>query len=194
MGREFELKYRATMEQIDAIRTFYGDFESISMETTYYDTPAGDFSRLRWTLRRRLENGRSVCTLKVPLSDGSRGEWETEMASIEEGVEELYNLSGNERFRELCSAGVVPTCGARFTRLAKLLAPEGATVELALDEGFLLGGGRKQLFAEVEVEYKSGSEEAAAAFAGELAETYALIPEPRSKIARAQALLQTQET
>ena len=101
MGREFELKYRATVEQIDAIRTFYGDFETISMETTYYDTPAGDFSRLRWTLRRRLENGRSVCTLKVPLPDGSRGEWETEKPSIEKAMEELWKLSGNARFRDL---------------------------------------------------------------------------------------------
>ena len=71
MGREFELKYRASYEQIGAIRELYGEFEPISMETTYYDTPRGDFSRLRWTLRRRLENGRSVCTLKVPLADGS---------------------------------------------------------------------------------------------------------------------------
>jgi len=194
MGREFELKYRASVEQIDAIRTFYGDFTSISMETTYYDTPAGDFSRLRWTLRRRLENGRSVCTLKVPLRDGSRGEWETEKPSIEEGIEELCKLSENAGFRTLCAGGLLPTCGARFTRLAKLLSPEGCTVELALDEGFLLGGENRLFFAEVEVEYKSGSESAAAAFAAALAKQFGLIPEPRSKIARAQALLQTQET
>ena len=193
MGREFELKYRATVDQLDAIRTFYGDFEAISMETTYFDTPAGDLSRLRWTLRRRLENGRSVCTLKVPLRDGSRGEWETERCSIEEGVTELCKLSENAQLPVLASAGLIPACGARFTRLAKLLAPEGCTVELALDEGFLLGGEKQMFFAEVEVEYKSGSEEAAAAFAASLAERFALTPEPRSKIARAQALLQIQE-
>ena len=194
MGREFELKYRATVEQIEEIRTFYGDFEGISMETTYYDTPAGDFARLRRTLRRRLENGRSVCTLKVPLSDGSRGEWETERPSIEEGVGELCKLSGDAALPVLCAGGLIPTCGARFTRLAKLLSPQGCTVELALDAGFLLGGEKQMFFAEVEVEYKSGSEEAAADFAAELAERFALTPEPRSKIARAQALLHTQET
>lgn len=193
MGREFELKYRATAEQLDAIRESFGEFGRISMETTYYDTPDGDLGRLRWTLRRRLENGRSVCTLKVPLPDGSRGEWETERPSIGEGVEELCKLSGNDALRSLSGKGLIPTCGARFTRLAKTLAPDGCTVELALDEGFLLGGDRKLLFAEVEVEYKSGSEKAASAFAGELAEKFALTPEPRSKIARAQALLHTQE-
>lgn len=191
MGREFELKYRADAGQIDAIRSHYGDFETISMETTYYDTPGEDFSRMRWTLRRRLENGRSVCTLKVPLADGSRGEWETEKDSMDEGVEALCKLSANKLLRELSGKGLIPTCGARFTRLAKILAPEGCTVELALDQGLLLGGGKTQMLAEVEVEYKSGSERAAADFAERLAERFGLTPEPRSKIARAQALRDT---
>ena len=189
MGREFELKYRATSGQIEDIRALYGEFDPISMETTYYDNPNGDFSRLRWTLRRRLENGKSVCTLKVPLSDGSRGEWETEKNSIEEGLLELCKLSGNAALLSMTANGLVPTCGARFTRLAKLLSPENCTVELALDQGLLLGGGREMAFAEVEVEYKSGSEAAAAAFAKELAHRFGLEPEPRSKIARAQALI-----
>ena len=188
MGREFELKYAASARVLEQIRGLYGNFETISMETTYYDTPKGDFRRLRWTLRRRLENGRSVCTLKVPLSDGSRGEWETEKDSIEEGLLELCKLSGNAALLSLTAEGLLPTCGARFTRLAKTLAPEGCTVELALDLGVLTGGGKELPFAEVEVEYKSGSEAAAVAFAGELAERFGLKAEPRSKIARAQAL------
>lgn len=188
MGREFELKYRATPEQIDAVRAEYGDFEAISMETTYYDNPAGDLSRLRWTLRRRMENGRSVCTLKTPLPDGSRGEWETENDSIEDAVLELCKLGASRQLLLLTAQGVTPSCGARFTRLAKLLEMNGCTVELALDQGVLLGGGNALPFAEVEVEYKSGSEEAAAAFALALARRFQLIPEPRSKIARAQAL------
>lgn len=188
MGREFELKYRASSDQIEAVRKLYGEFEPISMETTYYDTPRGDFSRLRWTLRRRLENGKSVCTLKVPLADGSRGEWETETDSIEDGILTLCKLSGNAALLALTAAGVEPTCGARFTRLAKTLSLESGTVELALDRGVLTGGGREQAFAEVEVEYKSGSEEAAVVFARELAARFGLKAEPRSKIARAQAL------
>ena len=41
-------------------------------------------------------------------------------------------------------AGFIPVCGARFTRLAGLIDAPGCTVELALDEGFLLGGGKEQ--------------------------------------------------
>ena len=72
MGREFELKYRATPEIITVIREKYENFLEISMETAYYDTPDGALGDLHWTLRRRYENGRSVCTVKIPLPDGSR--------------------------------------------------------------------------------------------------------------------------
>ena len=63
MGREFELKYRADSGIISAIREKFGEFTSISMETTYFDTADKALSRLRWTLRRRLENGVSVLSL-----------------------------------------------------------------------------------------------------------------------------------
>ena len=191
MGREFELKYRATPEQLAAIEEAFGGFSPIAMETTYYDNPRQELRRLRWTLRRRLENGRSVCTLKTPLPDGSRGEWETEQDRIEDAIPELCNLGTPRQLLLLTANGVEPFCGAKFTRLARLLALENATVELALDAGTLLGGGQALPFAEVEVEYKSGSEEAAAAFAAALAARFGLVPEPRSKVARAMALAGT---
>ncbi len=185
MGREFELKYRASLAQISAIREKYGSFSMISMETTYYDTLDQDLGNLRWTLRRRMENGASVCTLKTPLPDGSRGEWETEKASIEEALEELCKLSKNDRLAALTQKGLVPSCGASFTRLAKTLTLEGCTVELALDQGVLLGGGGELPFAEVEVELKEGTDAAAAAFAMILAREFGLAPEPKSKVQRA---------
>jgi len=191
MGREFELKFRAVPQQIDAIREHYGHFSSISMETTYYDTPSQDLRRLHWTLRRRMENGRSVCTLKTPLPDGSRGEWELEAASIEAAIPELCNLGAPRQLLVLTAEGVAPFCGARFTRLAKRISGDAVTVELALDQGVLLGGGKELPFSEVEVEYKQGREDAAVTFAQALAEEYALVPEPKSKVARAMALTQT---
>ena len=188
MGREFELKYRATPGQIDTLRARYGDFSSISMETTYYDTPSQTLRNLHWTLRRRMENGRSVCTLKTPLPDGSRGEWETEAESIEAGIPELCNLGAPRQLLLLTAEGVEPFCGARFTRLAKQISCSTVTVELALDQGVLLGGGKELPFAEVEVEYKQGREEDAVTFARTLAGEFDLVPEPKSKVARAMAL------
>ena len=189
MGRELELKYRATAQQIAEIQAIYSGFTTISMETTYFDNPDKTFSALRWTLRRRMENDRSVCTLKTPLPDGSRGEWELECDDILAAIPKLCALGAPEELISMAAPGLNPSCGARFTRLAKLIAEESFTVELALDQGVLLGGGKELAFAEVEVEYKSGSEEAAVIFANALAKRFDLIPEPRSKIARAQALV-----
>ena len=160
------------------------------METAYYDTPEGALGKRRWTLRRRYENGSSVCTLKTPLPDGSRGEWETECGDIMAAVPELCKLGAPEKLLTLTPGGLSEACAARFTRLAKALETEGAVVELALDRGVLLGGGKALPFSEVEVELKSGAEAAAAAFAGGLAEEFGLTPEPKSKVQRAMELTQ----
>ena len=61
-------------------------------------------------------------------------------------------------------------------------------MELALDRGVLLGGGREVALCEVEVELKDGQPEAAVAFAQELAEKFGLRPEQKSKFRRALAL------
>ena len=188
MGREFELKYRADAATISAIREKYGEFTPISMETTYYDTPDLKLAFHHWTLRRRMENSVSVCTFKRPMDDGSRGEWEVEAGNIMEGVMKLCQNGADWELMRACASGVIPLCGARFTRLAKTIDIPGGTVELALDQGVLTGRGKELTFAEVEVELKSGTDEAALAFAKAMAEEFHLEPEPKSKFVRAMAL------
>ena len=188
MGREFELKFRADAAAIAAIREKYGCFTPISMETTYYDTFDLKLALHRWTLRRRMENDVSVCTFKRPHDNGGRGEWEVEAGSIMEGVMQLCQAGADWELMRCASGGLVEVCGARFTRLAKTLEVPGGTVELALDEGILLGRGKELPFAEVEVELKAGTDEAAVVFAKALAEEFSLTEEPRSKFVRAMTL------
>lgn len=188
MGREFELKYAADTATQAAIEATFGDFATIAMETTYFDTSDGALSARHITLRRRTENGRSVCTLKTPTGGISRGEWELECDSIEEALPVLCKLSSHPLLPALTAPGVVPICGARFVRRAKTVTLSDCTVEIALDSGFLLGDNRESPLCEVEVELKSGSEEAAVAFAKALAEKYGLAPEQKSKFRRALAL------
>lgn len=188
MGREFELKFAATPQNQADLQARYGAFTPIAMETTYFDTPDRALSARRITLRRRLENGTSVCTLKTPAENGGRGEWELECDDMDAAISELCKLSGMAELANLTQAGVRPVCGARFTRLAKTLILPDCTVELALDSGALLGGGRELPLCEVEVEAKSGSEEAVSAFAEALAREFHLLPEPKSKFRRAMAL------
>ena len=188
MGREFELKYAATAAQLETLKDRYPHLHPIAMETTYYDNEAGDFSRLKWTFRRRMENEKSVCTLKTPMKGLGRAEFEVECGNIADAVPLLVAQGAPKELLLLTARGIHPCCGARFIRLAGILEPEGCTVELALDEGVLLGGGKELPFMEVEVELKAGSEAAALAFGKALSEELGLKPERKSKVARARAL------
>lgn len=185
MGREFELKYRANPEQIAAIREKFACFTDISMETTYYDTFDMKLGMHHWTLRRRMENGVSVCTFKKPLEDGSKAEWEVQAPNIMEGIMNLCQNGAPWELMRCCAGGVQPICGAKFTRLAKTVTLDDCTVEIALDQGVLKGGNKEIPLCEVEVELKSGADAAAAAFAGALATQFGLVPEEKSKFARA---------
>ena len=189
MAREFELKYRADEASLTAIRTKYGGFSATEMETTYYDTFDLKLALHQWTLRRRMENGVSVCTFKSPGENGGRNEWEVECDGILPGIMALCRAGAPWELMRATAGGVLPFCGAKFTRLSRLLTLEdGTVVELALDEGHLSGGTHEQPFAEVEVELKDGSEESAVLFARLLAAEFALIPEPEAKVVRARKL------
>ena len=191
MGREFELKFRTDAEVFEKIQMKYQDFTKISMETTYYDTFDLKLAFHHWTLRRRMENGVSVCTFKRPHKDGGRGEWEVEADSIMEGVMKLCQAGADWELMRITAGGLMETCGARFTRLAKQIEVPGGKVELALDQGVLIGKGKELPFWEVEVELKEGADEVAADFAKALAEEFRLTAEPRSKFVRAMALAMT---
>lgn len=191
MGVEFELKYAASPQQIEKIREAYPlAYATIRMRTTYYDTADGDLSARRITLRLRQENDVTVCTVKTPVSTLGRGEWECRCEDIVQGIKELCKLGGPEELLALTAAGVQPVCGAAFTRRAGIVEFLGTKLELALDEGKLLGGGRERPLCEVEVELKDGTPQAAMAFGLELAHAFGLQPEEKSKFRRALALAQ----
>ena len=188
MGTEFELKYAATAAQLEILKNRYPHLRPIAMETTYYDNAAGDFSQLKWTFRCRMENDKSICTLKTPMKGLGRAEFEVECADLLEAVPALIAQGAPAELAGLVAGGIAPSCGAKFTRLAGILELPGCTAELALDEGILLGGGKELPFREVEVELKDGSEKAVTAFADALAAELGLAPEHKSKVARARAL------
>ena len=185
MGREFELKFSATPEKLAAIRQEWENWTGISMETTYFDTPESALSAQKCTLRQRMENGKSVCTLKTPVAGLGRGEWEEQAEWSKESVTKLFAAAGREMisFEELA-----PVCGARFTRLAKMVELSDCTVEIALDKGVLLGGGKEIPLFELEVELKKGTEESAIKWANHFAAQYGLSTETESKFCRASAL------
>lgn len=185
MGREFELKYAATQASQQAIREAFGDFRMIRMETTYFDTPSGDLAERKVTLRLRKENDVCICTMKTPLPDGSRGEWECEADDILRGIRQLRNLGAPETLCELASKGLTVVCGAKFTRYAAQIATADGTAELAVDSGVLLGGEKEMPLCEVEIEHKTGSDHSTVELAAVIASQFGLVPERKSKFRRA---------
>lgn len=190
MAVEYELKFKATEDTLTAIQSsLSGECAQYRMETTYYDTPDRSLSQRHITLRRRQENEKSICALKAPSSLG-RLEFELEKGTIEEALPELCKLSGLPELPHLLEKGVAPVCGARFTRQAYTLTFMDSVLELALDRGVLIGGGKKLPLAEVEVELKQGDPKQADLYAGRLALAYRLEVENKSKFKRAYQLAQ----
>lgn len=191
MGLEFELKFSCNEEAQNRLNAAVSGIETrYHMETSYYDTPDGALSRRHWTLRRRQENDKSVCTLKYPVENEGRGEFEIECDRIEDAVPMLCKLSGLEELSFLCEAGLTQVCGAKFHRIAKTFTFEGTKMELALDRGVLTGGGKEIPLCEVEVELKEGDPQAVRMYAAVLAATYGLKPEKKSKFRRSLDLAQ----
>lgn len=188
MATEYEWKFGATAEILSAIDAAFSETPvEFSMETTYYDTPTGELSARHYTLRRRLENGQSVCTLKTPAG-AARSEFEVRCEDISEAIPRFPSMGCPKDFSGLVQEGVIPICGAKFTRIAKTVVMPECTVELALDQGVLMGGGKEIPLCEVEVELKDGDVRFCDLFAKTLAARFGLKREDKSKFRRALAL------
>lgn len=189
MAVEYEVKFRATPEILKQIDQFAeGETTFYKMQTTYFDTPSEALSKRVYTLRTRQENDLYVCTLKAPIEGCGRGEWECQSDDIWAAVPELCKLGGPADLPDLVAEGLIAVCGAKFSRVAKTLVMPDCVLELALDEGILLGGGKEIPLCEVEVELKEGEPECCEAYARQLAVLFGLESEKQSKFRRAFAL------
>ena len=189
MAIEYELKFRAdAAAQAAILAQIPGTDAHFSMQTTYYDTPSGQLSARRYTLRLRMENEIAVCTLKTPGTGAGRSEWEVQCSRIEDAIPELCKLGVPAELPVLAQEGLIAVCGAKFHRIARTVTAEDCCLELAIDAGVLTGGGREIPLCEVEVELKSGSQDACDRYAEALATRFGLTPEPQSKFRRALAL------
>lgn len=189
MAVEYELKYRTTEAVLDRIQNdFPGNYTVTEMTTTYYDTPGGDLAKLFWTLRHRREGDKHVCTLKTPGGVDGRSEYEWSCEDIQEAIPHLCRLSGSNALAQLVERGLVETCGAKFTRTARMLVAGSTMAELALDRGVLTNGDREEAFAELEIELKRGFREEVQAMGVLLSSAYELETETRSKFQRSKEL------
>jgi CHAD domain-containing protein len=128
-----------------------------SFTSTYHDTEDGRLAMLGITLRRRLESGKSVWQLKLPLASGRR-ELEVPGGPREVPAELRRLLLAVTRGREL-----QPVATLRTRRASVRVQENGSRAEIALDKVSIMEGRRvRETFEEVEVELLSGTERALA--------------------------------
>jgi CHAD domain-containing protein len=148
--------------------------------SVYYDVPGGALAAAGITLRCRIERGSSVWQLKLPAEDSRL---ELEMAGEpEQPPPELVELlrahlrhGPLERVAEL-----------RTRRSGELVARNGTTAEVTLDEVSVIDDGRvRDRFVEVEVELQAGSPPQLDVIASEIAEAGAVPGDGLPKVFRA---------
>ena len=192
MGKEIELKYSVPCaEDIEIIqkselvlKNLSGEFLTIEMHATYYDTDDSLLSKKGISLRKRMENGVSVYTVKTSISKGgalaSRGEWQVNADSIPSALSLLReNADIPEYLFEICkNHRLCPCAETVFTRKT---APLAFGAELCLDAGYLSG----VEFYELEIELTTCSALELIDFGTRLSEEFSLQPQPKSKLHRA---------
>jgi triphosphatase len=196
---EVELKLAATASELPRLRRRLDRFGAplrTHVETIYYDTPDGLLSANGFALRLRRVGERWVQTLKSEAEAAAlarRGEWEWPLARP---VVDRARLAGTPLAPLLAAhprARLVERFRTRFVRHAWTVEDNGARVELALDEGEILAGGRREAIRELELELKAGRAQALPALALRIARaargrSLALLPYGESKARRGQRL------
>jgi len=126
--------------------------------TVYFDTDAADLQRSGMTLRLRTVRARKLLSLK--LREGSFDREKIEVRAPGEGpqVELLPSATQELIVSATQSRSLAPRFASQIKRATRLVAFEGASVEVAFDEGEIVAGAQKAAVREIELELKSGPE------------------------------------
>ena len=144
------------------------------LDSIYYDTLDRWLSSHRMALRVRKVGRKRIQTLKVPLAgpDGLQNfqEVEAEIASDRPQLAAVTDAKLSRKLeREKIWTRLRPVFETRFQRAAFLARHDGAQIEVAVDLGSIIAGGRRQPVAEIELELKSGAAGALFSLAEQLA-------------------------
>ena len=166
-----------------------GDTEVKLLSATYYDTPDEALAKARIALRVRASGGQHIQTLKLGAGF-SRQEHE---AAVAGPALDLAMPALKAALKPAARRRLEPRFTVDVRRRRRLIAHEGAEIELALDEGEVTAGGQSRPICEVELELKSVDPAALFDLARRLSRTAPLYLSFEGKAARGQALLDGRE-
>ena len=165
-GAERELKFladRKTFRAAVALPLLGGAGEAPKwrrLKSVYFDTEDGDLMRSGVTLRVRRTKGATIMGLKM-AAESTRGffdrdELEMESPSAEPDLA-LFGEAISRKIEEILGdKPFAARFGSDIRRASRTVEVGGATIEVALDRGFLFAGERREPVHEIELELKSG--------------------------------------
>jgi inorganic triphosphatase YgiF len=168
---ETELKFalppdaRLRIEDHAARHAAPGEASSTHVDhTTYFDTRDLALRGAGFSLRVRHRQGSNsfVQTVKAGANGHfQRREWEWPVASASLDAEKLSEVSGLGDALKGGVASLVPVFRTEVERTQRMLAPDPATrIEMALDDGVVIAGNKREPLNELELELKEGAEAA----------------------------------
>ncbi len=162
------------------------------LDNIYFDTPERALASARIGLRLRKDGRQWLQTVKSggTAQAGLHRRDEIEFAVAGRSLE-WTPLEGTQflTLLEPVKAQLVPQFRTRFTRDIRLLrGPTGAEIELAIDQGEIIAGTRREAICELELELKSGNADDLFHLALMLADRHRLVLDNRSKAERGDAL------
>src|SRR5688500_18787799 len=171
--------------------------ERHKLSSTYFDTPDQWLSSHRMALRVRRVGRKRIQTLKAPVA-GPAGlqnfqEIEEEIDSDRPQLAAITDTKLSRWFeRENVWRRLRPVFETRFQRAAFLTDHGDSKIEVAVDQGSIVSGGRRLPISEIELELKSGAPgalyELAEYLALQLAEEFPIRLGSETKAARGYAL------
>jgi inorganic triphosphatase YgiF len=202
MTPEVELKLQVPAHQRAALRArvLRGRCTSQRLRALYFDTPNGALAAAGIVLRLRREGRRWVQAIKC-AGDGPLSRLEHEcVLGVGRDVPalDLSRHAASSGYKPLLAAlsahvdALAPVFEVRVRRHSRLVRHEGASIELALDEGHIVGGRARLAVSELELELKSGAVTALASLARRWVQRHGLWLDVRSKAERGLLLVRQQ--
>jgi CHAD domain-containing protein len=149
----------------------------------YHDTATRSLARAGITLRRRMEHGRSVWQLKLPVN-GARIELEEPGGPVGPPDKLRALLRAHERHEQ-----VAPVAELRTRRHGSLVTRDGVSAEVTVDEVATMDAQRVEgEFVEIEIELREGKPALLARIAKELERAGARLGDETPKLFRVLAI------
>ncbi len=167
--------------------------ERLRLKSVYFDTEDGDLMRHGVTLRVRRAEGAYIMGLKrVPrLNRGffDRDELEVKSPSSAPDLSLFDEATAKEIQEIIGEKPLAPKFGSDIRRVTRTVDVDGSAIEVALDQGFLFAGERREPTYEIELELKSGEPAALIDLGLSLVDAIDVKLSVRSKAERAAGLM-----